>query len=110
MGCKSDMKSTNGTCHLFGSCLVSLQYKKQYNTSISTTEDDYITVDSYCVQGLWLKKQFLDYDLRLECVPIKGNSTSIISLNKNLLLLSRIKHIEIRHHFLRDHVEKGDFF
>ena len=36
------------------------------------------------------------------------NNTSAINLTKNLVLHSRTKHIEIRHHFLRDHVEKGD--
>ena len=29
-------------------------------------------------------------------------------MRKSLILHSRTKHIEIRHHFLRDHVQKGD--
>lgn len=36
------------------------------------------------------------------------DNTSAINLTKNLVLYSRTIHIEIRHHFLRDHVEKGD--
>ena len=36
------------------------------------------------------------------------DNTSTINLTKNLVLHSRTKHIEIRHHFLQDHVEKGD--
>lgn len=36
------------------------------------------------------------------------DNTSAINLTKNLVLHSRTKHIEICHHFLRDHVEKGD--
>ncbi|XP_004966968.2 uncharacterized protein LOC101762853 [Setaria italica] len=35
-------------------------------------------------------------------------STSAISVAKNPVLHSKTKHIEVRHHFLRDHVEKGD--
>jgi len=42
------------------------------------------------------------------CVPIKCDNTSAINLTRNPVLHSRTKHIEIRHHFLRDHVQKND--
>ena len=41
-------------------------------------------------------------------VSIKCDNTSAINLSKNHIQHSRTKHIEIRHHFLRDHVQKGD--
>ena len=34
------------------------------------------------------------------------DNTSAINISKNLVLHARTKHIEIRHHFLRDNVEK----
>jgi hypothetical protein len=40
-------------------------------------------------------------------VPLQCDSTSAISVAKNLVLHSKTKHIEVRHHFLRDNVEKG---
>ena len=36
------------------------------------------------------------------------DNTSAIMISKNPVLHSRTKHIEIRNHFIRDHVEKGD--
>ena len=36
------------------------------------------------------------------------DNTSAINLSKNPIQHSRTRHIEIRHHFLRDHVQKGD--
>jgi hypothetical protein len=36
------------------------------------------------------------------------DSTSAISVAKNLVLHSKTKHIEVRYHFLRDNVEKGN--
>jgi hypothetical protein len=36
------------------------------------------------------------------------DSTSAISVVKNPVLHSRTKHIEVRYHFLRDNVEKGN--
>ena len=45
----------------------------------------------------------------LGCVPILYDNTSVINLSKNSVQHARTKHIEVRHHFLRDHVAKGDF-
>jgi hypothetical protein len=49
-------------------------------------------------------------DFGEECshVPLMCDSTSAISVAKNLVLDSRTKHIEVRYHFLRDNVEKGN--
>lgn len=108
VGCKSDRKSTSVTCHLFGFFLVSWHSMKQHSVSLSNVEAVYIAASSYYTQVLWIKKQFIDYYLNLKCILIKCDSTSVISLAKNSILHSRTKHIEIWHHFLRDHVEKGD--
>ncbi|CAL0313915.1 unnamed protein product [Lupinus luteus] len=55
-----------------------------------------------------MKQQLKDFGINLEKIPIKCDNTSAINLSKNPVLHSRTKHIEIRHHFLRDHVQKGD--
>jgi hypothetical protein len=36
------------------------------------------------------------------------DNTSAISVAKNPVFHKRMKHLEVRHHFLRDHVEKRD--
>ncbi|XP_050878542.1 uncharacterized mitochondrial protein AtMg00810-like [Lathyrus oleraceus] len=64
--------------------------------------------NSYCAQILWLKQQLIDFDIKLQCIPTMCDNTSAINLTKNTVLHSLTKHIEIRHHFLHDHVEKGD--
>jgi len=55
-----------------------------------------------------MRQQLSDYGLMLDHIPIRCDNTSAINLSKNPILHSRTKHIEIRHHFLRDHVQKGD--
>ena len=50
----------------------------------------------------------MDYGIKLDHIPIKCDNTSVINLNKNLIQHSRTKHIDIRHHFLRDHVQNSD--
>jgi hypothetical protein len=36
------------------------------------------------------------------------DSSSVICLAQNPVFHARAKHIKVRHHFLRDHIEKGD--
>jgi hypothetical protein len=41
-------------------------------------------------------------------VPLMCDSYSAICLAHNPIFHGRAKHIKVRHHFLRDHIEKGD--
>jgi len=69
---------------------------------------EYIFAGSFCGQILWMRQQLSDYCLKLVHIPIRCDNTSAINLSKNPILHSRTKHIKIRHHFLRDHFQKGD--
>ena len=55
-----------------------------------------------------MKQTLRDYDIELDHIPIMRNNIGATNLSKNLIQYLRTKHIEIRHHFLRDHVQKGD--
>src|ERR1051325_9220709 len=61
VGCKTDRKSTSGTCHLFSNSLVSWHSKKQVSVALSTAEAEYVAAGSYCAQILWLKQQLQDF-------------------------------------------------
>jgi hypothetical protein len=49
-----------------------------------------------------------DYEVTYKSVPLMCNSSSAICLAQNLVFHGRAKHIKVRHHFLTDHVKKGD--
>ncbi|GKA73939.1 copia protein [Tanacetum coccineum] len=80
---------------------------KQTALAISTTEAEYVSAGKACQQALWMKQALIDYDVRLDDVPIMCDNKGAIDLSKNPVQHSRTKHIEIRHHFLRDNVQKG---
>nr|GEY50599.1 hypothetical protein [Tanacetum cinerariifolium] len=75
-------KSITGGCQFLGRRLISWQCKKQIVVATSSTEVEYVAAASCC-----------------------GQST--IFLIKNLVFHQRTKHIEIRHHFIRDANEKN---
>ncbi|GJR50206.1 copia protein [Tanacetum coccineum] len=105
-----DRKSTSGICTFVGCCLTSWFSKKQTALAISTTEAEYVSAEKACQQALWMKQALIDYDIRLDDVPIMCDNKGAIDISKNLVQHSRTKHIEIRHHFLRDNVQKGYIF
>lgn len=107
-GYKTDRKSTSGTCHILGNALVSWACKKQACVALTTAEAEYIAAGSSYAQILWLKQQLRDFRIDLRCIPLRCDNTSAINITKNPVMHSRTKHIDIRHHFLRDHVLKGD--
>jgi hypothetical protein len=49
-----------------------------------------------------------DYGVTYKSVPLMCDSSSAICLAQNPVFHERAKHIKVRYHFLRDHVEKGD--
>ncbi|GJS74204.1 retrovirus-related pol polyprotein from transposon TNT 1-94 [Tanacetum coccineum] len=99
-----DQKSTSGICTFVGCCLTAWFSKKQTDLAISTTEAEYVSAEKACQQALWMKQALIDYDVRLDNVPIMCDNKGAIDLSKNPMQHSRTKHIEIRHHFLRDKV------
>ncbi|GKD77502.1 retrovirus-related pol polyprotein from transposon TNT 1-94 [Tanacetum coccineum] len=103
-----DRKSTSGVCTFMGCCLTSWFSKKQTALAISTTEAEYVSAGKACQQALWMKQALIDYGIRLDNIPIMCDNKGAIDLSKNPVQHSRTKHIEIRHHFLRDNVQKGN--
>ena len=80
--------------------------KKQQGVSTSTTEVGYIVAGSCCAQILWMKNQLMDYDVKYKRTPIFCDKTSAIAITHNPVIHSRTKHIDIRYHFIRDHIDK----
>ncbi|KAJ9536560.1 hypothetical protein OSB04_un000259 [Centaurea solstitialis] len=78
-GCQVDRKSTSGSCQFLGGKLVSWSSKKQNCVSTSTAE-----------------------------IPILCDSKSATAISANPVQHSKTKHIDIRYHFLKHHVEEGN--
>ena len=55
-----------------------------------------------------MKQTLKDYGIHLKQVPLYYDNESAIKIANNPVQHSKTKHIQIHHHFLRDHVLKGD--
>nr|GEU30064.1 hypothetical protein [Tanacetum cinerariifolium] len=79
VGCQDTKKSTSGSIQLLGCS----------------------------AQILWMRSQLTDYDIVFNKIPMYCDNKSAIALCCNNLQHSRSKHIDIRHHFIKEQVENG---
>ena len=109
-GDRIERKSTYGSCQFLGDNLISWSSKRQSTIALSTAEAEYIAAAGCSTQMLWMKNQLEDFNIYESNIPILCDNTSAICLSKNPILHSRAKHIEIKHHFIRDYTQKGVLF
>ncbi|GJV42441.1 zf-CCHC domain-containing protein [Tanacetum coccineum] len=81
--------------------------KKQTIVATSSTEAEYVAAASCCAQVFWIQNQLLDYGFNFMNTKIFIDNQSTICIVKNPVFHQRTKHIEIRHHFIRDANEKN---
>nr|GFA77593.1 hypothetical protein [Tanacetum cinerariifolium] len=106
-GCKDTFKSTSGGAQFLGEKLVSWSSKKQDCTALSTAKSEYVSLSVCCAQVLWMRTQLMDYGFHFNKIPIYWDSKSAIAISCNPVQHSRTKHIIVRYHFIKEHVEKG---
>ncbi|GKA56339.1 putative ribonuclease H-like domain-containing protein, partial [Tanacetum coccineum] len=105
-GANLDRKSTTGGCQFLSRRLISWQCKKQTIMATSTTKAEYVAAANCCGQVLWIQNQMLDYGFNFINTKIYIDNESTICIVKNPVFHSKTKHIDIRHHFIRDAYEK----
>ncbi|GKF31455.1 hypothetical protein Tco_0101253 [Tanacetum coccineum] len=65
---------------------------------------EYIALSGCCAQVLWMRSQLTDYGLGFSKIPLYCDNKSAIALCCNNVQHSRSKHIDIRFHFIKEHV------
>nr|GEY54477.1 retrotransposon protein, putative, unclassified [Tanacetum cinerariifolium] len=87
--------------------LISWSSKRQKSAAISSTEDKYIALSGCCAQILWMRSQLSDYDPGFNKIPMYCDNKSAIALCCNNVQHSWSKNIDIKYHFIKEHVENG---
>ena len=105
-----ERKYTSGFIFLLGNSAISWSSKKQTCVALSTMESEFIAFSSTVQEGVWLKR-FLDH-LKVtsseEPVTIMSDSQSSIAYIKDPKFHSKTKHIDIKYHYVKDIVARGE--
>jgi hypothetical protein len=107
-GSVADRKRTFKCYFYLGSAMISWQSRKQSNIALGIAEAKYIVACSTSCEAIWLRKLLTSlFDLAMEATMILCDNQTCIKMTENLVFHDRLKHIEIRYHYIRDMVQRG---
>lgn len=107
---EKDRKSVSGYCFYFLDSLVSWSSRKQCKVSTSSTESEYYALTNTIKEAIWIKL-FLTLTTLPSPIPfpILCDNQSTCTIANTDVISSRTKHIDVRHHFIRQHLKEGSF-
>lgn len=107
-GCKDTRRSTSGYVFMMSGGAVAWRSKRQVTVALSTVEAEYVAM-SRCVQQMSWMHNWLDEVKIKHSLPgtIKGDNRGAIALTKNTKDHGKVKHIDMRHHYIRELLQSG---
>jgi hypothetical protein len=89
--------------------IISWESKKQKTVALSSTEAEYMSLTESCKEAIYLQKLIGELNL---CESLKTNiyvdNNGALKLAENAVYHGRTKHIDIKHHFIRDSLKTND--
>lgn len=101
-----ERRSFSGYVFLMAGGAVTWSCKRQSTVAVSSTEAVYVAMAFAAKEALWLVRvirQFKD----LESINIKCDNQSAMVVASREAFSARTKHVDVAHHFYRQHVASG---
>lgn len=100
-------RSVAGFCFFFLGCCISWSAVKQKSVALSSAEAEYYALTHAVKEALWLRMLLLLLHIHIpDTYPILSDNSAAITIANKEVISSRTKHIDVRHHFLRQYMGK----
>ncbi|GBM68121.1 Retrovirus-related Pol polyprotein from transposon TNT 1-94 [Araneus ventricosus] len=98
-----DRKSYTGFCFILSGSAISWESRKQCTVALSSTEAEYMALSDGTKEAIYLRKLLNELcDADVKSVRLLSDNKGAIKLAENPIFHRRTKHIDIRHHFVRE--------
>ena len=101
-------RSTMGYVFILSQAPVSWYSILQSTVALSTTEAEYMAMTEAMKETIWLQGLLDDLEIDHDLLKINCDSMSVIYSAKNQVYHARMKHINVRFHFIREILDEGD--
>ena len=102
-------KSRSGSVVMLRGAAIDWSSKKQSMVALSSTEAEYYSVSQVTQSALHFRNVLCDLDVELKKpIRIYEDNKSCIAIAYKPKHHGRTKHFDVKAHFIRDHVDKGD--
>jgi len=103
-----DRRSTTGLILKVNGCTVSWASKKQQTVSLSSAEAEYMAAGAATQEIIWLRGLLRELGFAQEqATVLQVDNQSAMAMASDDVHHARTKHIDIRHHFIRQHIAEG---
>ena len=103
---RRDRRSISGNIFLLNRAPISWQGKKHQTVSLSSTEAEYQAAALATQEAIWLRRLLEDLGfVQNDATLLYEDNEGCISLSKDATNHARTKHIDVKHHFIREKVE-----
>lgn len=102
-----DRRSVTGYVFIRSGGAISWASKKQPTVALSTAEAEYMALSACSQEAYWLKQLEDEIFERNRPVDLMCDNQSAICIAENIGYSSRSKHIDLRHHFVREKISDG---
>ncbi|XP_073312382.1 secreted RxLR effector protein 161-like [Primulina huaijiensis] len=102
-GSQDDWKSTSGYIFCLGPKVIAWSSKKQKTVALSSAKAEYIATTEAACEATWLRRILGDLEqVQSQPTKIYCDNMSVVAMTKNTVFHARSKHVELRHHFIRE--------
>lgn len=106
-GCIVDRRSYTGYAFKFAGATISWEARKQRTVATSSTQAEYMALSEGAKEAMYLKNFLSDLGIDVKKVTLYNDNQGAQKLVRNPIFHNRTKHIEVRHHFIREVYEAG---
>lgn len=105
--CSIDRRSYSGFAFTLSGCPISWESRKQKTVALSSTEAEYMALSEAAKQATYLIRLLSAFGIPDVTIKIFCDNNGAIKLAENPVFHARSKHIDIRHHFVREVLNQG---